>query len=38
VSLRTSKKAITRDCETSIPFIPAKMLMLFGQKMAMPAM
>lgn len=29
---------MTRDCETSIPFIPAKMFMLLGQKIAMAAM
>lgn len=27
-----------RDWETSIPFIPARMLILLGQKMAMLAM
>ena len=29
---------MTIDCDTSSPFIPARMLMLFGQKMDIPAM
>lgn len=29
---------MTRDWETSMPFIPAKILILFGQKMAIAAM
>lgn len=37
-SLRTSRNAMTRHCDTSMPFIPANMLMLFGQNIAMLAM
>lgn len=38
LSFSTSKKAITSDWLTSIPLIPATILILFGQKMAIPAM
>lgn len=38
MSFARRRRAMTRDWETSMPLMPARMLMLLGQKMAMAAM
>lgn len=37
-SLRSISRAISIDWETSMPLMPARMLMLFGQKIDIPNM
>ena len=38
ISFARSKRAITIDCATSIPLIPARMLMQLDEKMHVEAM